>query len=301
MKMKILVFMQLFIFCMSSFAEFKTDVAFRPKVKTPTYTKNHPKILVDQGHFNFAFDTGRYDAAVGLLESDGYKIISKKLPFTQDLLKDFDILFISAVSPPLLKGQPAESASGFTDDEILVVKNWVQAGGALLLMTDHPPAMAYSSEKLANAFGIYGSLATTKDKARQVKELNDPSIIVFEEDQLNTTHPIIKGRNESERIKKVIAFTGQSLKGPKGSIAVVSFSDTAVDHLLDNTMKPAKDRAEIIAHPFGKGRVVVSGDASYITSKEDSTTNEKHGMNRTGSDNVQLVLNVFHWLSGELK
>ena len=61
-------------------------------------------------------------------------------------------------------------------------------------------------------------------------------------------------------------------------------------------MVSATGRAQAIALPFGKGRVVVFGEAAMLTAQE-----RNFGMNYPGTDDRQLVLNVMHWLSDLLK
>ena len=39
----------------------------------------------------------------------------------------------------------------------------------------------------------------------------------------------MNGRDPSERIDRILTFTGQSLKGPPGSVQLLKFSDTAMD------------------------------------------------------------------------
>ena len=58
----------------------------------------------------------------------------------------------------------------------------------------------------------------------------------------------------------------------------------------------AAGRAQRLALPFGKGRVVVSGEAAMF-----SAQNQNFGLNYPGTDNKQFVLNVMHWLTGLLK
>ena len=43
---------------------------------------------------------------------------------------------------------------------------------------------------------------------------------------------------------------------------------------------------------FGKGRVVICGEAAMFTSQ-----NGDPGMNYPGTDNKQLLLNIAHWLT----
>jgi hypothetical protein len=99
----------------------------------------------------------------------------------------------------------------------------------------------------------------------------------------------------------VLSFTGQSLKGPKETTALLKLSGSAYD--VDDLNHPDKakmtwsaGRAQAVALVFGKGRVVVFGEAAMLTAQ-----NQNFGMNYPGTDNRQLVLNVMHWLTGLLK
>ncbi len=61
------------------------------------------------------------------------------------------------------------------------------------------------------------------------------------------------------------SFTGQSLRGPPGSIAFLRLSDTAID--VDRPTKqrtPAAGRAQGIAFEFGAGRVIVIAEAAML-------------------------------------
>jgi hypothetical protein len=56
--------------------------------------------------------------------------------------------------------------------------------------------------------------------------------------------------------------------------------------------------------PFGKGRVVVLGEAGMFSAQAvvfppgQEGQNFKFGMNVPGTDDKQFALNVLHWLSG---
>ena len=62
----------------------------------------------------------------------------------------------------------------------------------------------------------------------------------------------------------------------------------------------AKGFAQGIAVQFGKGRLVVLGEAAMLTAQLDGKTKKPFGMNVQGIDNRQLALNIVHWLSGIL-
>jgi hypothetical protein len=51
---------------------------------------------------------------------------------------------------------------------------------------------------------------------------------------------------------------------------------------------------------FGKGRVVVIGEAAMLTAQVVGSARLPLGMNYPGNDNRQLALNIMHWLTGAL-
>jgi hypothetical protein len=132
----------------------------------------------------------------------------------------------------------------------------------------------------------------------------NPSILIFSrENKLLTKHPITEGRGENERINVVMSFTGQSLKGPEGSVEILKLSDSATDKptYTAETSIPAAGRAQAIALKFGKGRVVVQGEAAMLSAQIFGAEKNQMGMNVPGNDNKQYALNLLHWLSGILK
>ena len=136
------------------------------------------------------------------------------------------------------------------------------------------------------------------------KESQSPSFIVYtRESGRLADHPVTRGRNESERVNKVIAFTGQSLKGPADSFAFMKLADTAKDGMPGVNINPvsAAGRSQGIAMKFGKGKVIVLGEAGMLSAQVVGAQRMKFGMNRPGIDNRQLALNIMHWLSGLLK
>src|ERR1700730_14821022 len=136
-----------------------------------------------------------------------------------------------------------------------------------------------------------------------VPDPNNSGFIVYSrENGLLLDHPITQGRNDGERIGRVIAFTGQSLKGPEGSGVFLKLADSAVDKIP----APGKDvsaggRAQGITLRFGKGRVVALGEPAMISAQISGREKNPMGMNYPGVDNRQLALNIMHWLSGLLK
>jgi hypothetical protein len=66
------------------------DKDFKASVDQPAYTDKHPKVLFDEGHFNFHTSQGTYQALVGLLKSDGYEVAVNGKPFDPKILAMHD-------------------------------------------------------------------------------------------------------------------------------------------------------------------------------------------------------------------
>jgi hypothetical protein len=262
-------------------------------------------VYLDEAHHNFHTASGRYKPFADLISSDGYHAISSKEKFTNKALKGCDVLVISNALGADAMGSPEASDPAFTEEECDAVRDWVRAGGNLLLIADHAP-MGAANEKLGLRFGVEMSKGYTADPANHDEQTGSQSFIKYSLDnKLLGDHPITRGRDAGERISKVIAFTGQSLKGPADSVAFLKLADTAVDVTPARQGSEAKQvsaagHAQGIALKFGKGRVVVMAEAGMLSAQLAGPQKMKFGMNRPGIDNRQLALNIMHWLSGLL-
>lgn len=279
------------------------DPNFDAKVTHPAYPKSGPKVLFDEAHKNFHTAGGRYKPFADLITNDGYQITPNKEKFSAATLKGFDILVISNALGAVRMNMPEAANPAFTAEECDAVRDWVKGGGNLLLIADHAP-MGSANQVLAERFGVNMSKMFTIDNENYDKESNNPGFIVYtRESGRLADHPITRGRNDSERVNKIIAFTGQSLKGPPDSVAFMKLADSAVDAMPGVNTNPvsAAGRAQGIAMSFGKGRVVVLGEAAMLSAQLAGPNKMPFGMNRPGIDNRQIALNIMHWLSGLLK
>ena len=285
----------------SLFSQQQADPNFDAKVANPAYTSTHPKVLFDEAHNNFHTATGRYKPFADLITNDGYQVSPNKEKFVATVLQGYDVLVIANALGSSDSNPAAREAPAFTTDECNVVRDWVKGGGALLLIADHAPAGG-AAANLGAVFGVEMSKAYTGDPIYFQQKGLDVSWIVFSRTNANLgKHAIMEGRNQAERINRVMSFTGQSLKGPADSIALLKLSDKAYDVLDLNTpakatIVSASGRAQAIAITVGKGRVLVFGEAAML-----SAQNVNFGMNYPGIDNRQLVLNVMHWLTELIK
>jgi hypothetical protein len=265
----------------------RNDPDFDVSVRNPAYTSKHPEVLFDEAHENFHTAGGRYKVFADLMTNDGYRVTPNREPLTSEKLAKYNV-FVSANAP----AKQGASPSAFTEAECKAVEDWVRAGGALLSITDHEP-FASGSEELGKRFGVDMSLLTTVDR---VNETDNGLLFSRAKNQLGD-HAILRGRNASEQVNRVLTFVGQSLKGPPGTVQLLKFSETAQD-VGRNKKISATGRAQGIAFKFGKGRVVVMGEAGDLSAQVYGDPPEKMGMNVPNCDNRQFALNIMHWLSG---
>jgi hypothetical protein len=279
------------------------DPDFNASVAHPAYTRRRPKVLFDEAHNNFHTASGRYKPFADLITNDGYQVVPNKQAFALKMLSGYRVLVISnALGAPLMSATEAGNAA-FTKAESDAVRDWVRGGGSLLLIADHAP-MGSANQVLAKRFDVDMSKMFTIDEQNYDKPSDNPGFIVYtRESGRLADHPVTRGRNDSERVNKIIAFTGQSLKGPANSVAFMKLADTAMDAMPGDNTKPvsAAGRSQGIAMKFGKGRVIILGEAGMLSAQIVGAQRRPFGMNRPGIDNRQLALNIMHWLSGLLK
>lgn len=277
------------------------DNDFDVSVATPTYSTNRPKVLFDEGHNNIHKTTGTYKPFATLIKNDGCDIVATDKQITNEVLSGFDIYIISnARGTSDLNDTPA-----FTEQECNSIQEWVNNGGSLLLITDHFP-MGSAVEILANKFGVEMQKGMVQDSVYHDKSSKDESQLEFSiENKLLSDCEITKG------IDKVITFTGQSIKCNDSCISFLNLShvaydltpktevikdgnDTRVNVTFDNP-QPAKGRSQGLALKYGKGKVIVLGEAAML-SAQLNRDNSKFGMS-VNPGNKKLTLNIIHWLA----
>lgn len=277
------------------------DPHFDATVERPAFAKNFPRVLFDEAHNNFHTASGRYKPFADLIFSDGYQVVVNRKPFSKLSFQTFKILVIAnALGAEDMDDEGADGPA-FTAEESDAVRDWVHDGGCLLLIADHAPFGA-AAESLAKRFGVSMSKGFVFDPEHSLPAA--PSLLIFSrENKLLLAHPITQGRNEAERINRVQTFTGQALKGPENSAGFLKLSDTAKDAPSPGSSESVSvaGQFQAIAFKFGKGRVVIMGEAAMLSAQVTGPQSTPMGMNLPGGDNKQLALNIMHWLSGLLK
>jgi hypothetical protein len=309
--------MTLFLLSANVYAQQMADPAFNASVERPAYTRTHPKVIIDEAHSNFHTADGRYKPFADLLRSDGYQVVPGTSKFHRESLKGAKVLVIANAAAPDASNDT--SAPAFTQEECDAVREWVRAGGSLLLIADHAP-FGSAAEILARRFGVEMGKGYVFDLANSDRS---PTTLVFsQENGLLGIHPLLRGRNSSEQVKRVVAFTGQSLSVPEGAIALMKLGPGAHESPNRRELQAALEkasgksdisaeqaravggRAQGLAMKFGRGRVVILGEAAMFSAQVIRSTQGgqpqefKMGMNVPGNDDKQFALNVLRWLSG---
>jgi len=133
---------------------------FKPPIEKPAYAEGKgPVVMIDEAHFNFHTASGRYQSFADLLRRDGYVAQASKKKFGKESLRAGKILVIAnALSKRNARNWNPPFDPSFTDDEVAAVREWVNQGGALMMMVDHFP-MPATAGKLAEAFGVSCSMS----------------------------------------------------------------------------------------------------------------------------------------------
>lgn len=286
------------------------DLDWRPHVVAPAYAADGPLVRIDEGHGSVQTINGRYAGFAALMRADGYRVDAGHGRLdAPGVLDGVTVLVIS--NPRRASG----AASAFDAAEIEAVAKWVEQGGSLLLAADHAPYGA-AAEALGARFGV----AMGKGYAFQSDGRDVAANLTYPRAAL-ADHPIIDGRNPDEAVQVVETFTGQSLKGPPEATVLIATSDDALEApdlaalqqirrrlragepseaVLAELARPALP-AQGLAFPFGRGRVVVLGEAGMLTAQivrfDDGRPPHRFGLNTEGHDDQQFALNLMHWLS----
>jgi hypothetical protein len=277
-----------------------SDTSFRPPIANPSFAAGRgPLVLLDEQHSNFHTVEGRYKPFVMLLERDGFVVRPNRAPFTRDALAQARVLVIAnALNKRNERDWNLPNPSAFTDAEIAEVREWVRAGGSLLLIADHMP-MAGAAEQLALEFGaIYGNGFAADSN------MSTGAMRFRRSEKFLGAHPVTDGRAPSERIDSLTTFTGSAFRliGPGTPLITLGkstllmpkqawvFGDTVARVRADGMLQGA-------AIEFGQGRVILLAEAAMLSAQVAGPQRNRMGMNHPQApQNAQFVLNVLRWL-----
>jgi hypothetical protein len=282
---------------------------FTPSNTNPTFSKgNSPVILIDEAHQNFHTMDESFQPFAKILRSDGYTVNRNTQLFSDDSLKNIDVLVIAnALNAKNETKSDSDNSwdlpnySAFTRSEIEAIFHWVKKGGSLFLIADHMPFPKASAD-LAAIFGFHlnNGYAWGPNKGVTTFRTADNSL---------TEHAVVHGSNKKEMVDTVVTFTGHAFLPPPNAKSLLVFGENTISFMPNKSWKKNKETPELpivgwsqgATLEFHKGRVAVFGEASMFTAQFDEKSNSLDGLRTKGAEqNEQFLLNVMHWLSGKL-
>jgi hypothetical protein len=300
-------------------AQSRADLDFRFVNQRPAYGAGQgPLVCMDVGHNDFQTEQipGALQPFTTLLASDGFKSIDIPGPLTQDSLAKCKVLVIArAFAAENAKGKwkfPHNSA--FSSDELEAIFQWTRAGGGLFLIAHHAPAPGAVSD-LATMLGaaLLDGSARLKNQAPSPNLAPLPDVFTREAGMLGN-HPILRGRDASETIDHVAAWSGAAFKTSREWSPLLTYgSDSVAWVALGVFPSLAKEMpreqwpyfaisgwAFAATRSLDRGRVALLAGVNTCTAVVDS--DGPTGMNHPeGNQNAQFCLNTVRWLSGVLK
>ena len=250
-----------------------------------TTIQNPVDYRLDKGVYNYQGVFG-YARAFDHLEENGYKWRAlRNSPLSKQRLEGFDVLFINLVH---------DERPDFTDEEVEVIKEYVENGGGLFVVADHTNVY-YHAERV-NRFLEPMGIEVTYHTAIETGSQSVAGLGWIAIDDL-TDHPVNEG------VEMFSFQTGGTMRASGDNATVTArlsengfadFWDESTGAGFygnwtfdgDETLEPkGKIPAGMVAE-YGQGRIVVVGDQNMFG---DAWLHF--------ADNFEYMMNSFEWLA----
>ena len=289
-----------------------SDRDYRPPVENPVWPMGDgPTVCLDEAHNNFHTLDNRFWAFGELLRRDGYAVVPNTEPLSVAALARCDVLVIS--NAQLRDGgwatYPYPTPPGFTPAEVRATYGWVEMGRSLLLIADHMP-LAGVAATLAAGFGVtFNNGFAFEDVDPETGQPGGRPTIFSIEDGTLRPHAIIRGRTPNESVTSVRTFTGQAFQAPASATPLLVLSESLVSLMperawefrLETRRVPVGGWLQGAVMTVGAGRAAFFGEAAMFSAQVSGPNRNPGGMNAPMAEqNFQLVLNILHWLTGQL-
>jgi hypothetical protein len=279
------------------------DRFFNPAISHPVYSKGEgPLIYIDEGHHNFHTLNDRLITTGRILRNDGYLVEAYQGDFRRGRLDFCRILIIvNALHENNRQNWSNPTFSAFSIDEMDILQDWVREGGSLLLVADHMPLSGAAAD-LAARFGFELENGYANDT------LGLPDYFTRERDMLNNC-VVTNGRFPAESVDSILTFTGHAFRIPEQATSFMTFNSEYFGWNPQEAWNfngierySIENYSQGAYRKYGQGRVVMLGEAMMITAQLGSGLSMiKMGMNAAEAPyNYQLLLNIIHWLDGQL-
>ncbi|MEQ9468728.1 MAG: hypothetical protein RLN88_15065 [Ekhidna sp.] len=299
MKNLLVIFLCLGVSVLS--AQPRIDTTFRVDVMRPMFVESQPKVLIDEAHNNLhRKETGLF-ALTRMMESDGAMVESNHKKFTAEILDGYDILIIAnALHVSNVGNWQNPCPSAFSKKEIDVIVDFVNGGGALLLVADHMP-YGGAAQDLAKKFGVDWNNGFA---IRQGQHW--PPSVFDRKDNMVLDSPVTTDSDYSKEISYIASFAGSVFKVPENAQPFMVYDDSHIILMPDIAWQFSEETKNENSNgwvqgacmEYGKGRIVFLGEAAMITAQLGDS-DHKVGMNNKedAPENTQLALNIFRYLA----
>jgi hypothetical protein len=268
----------------------RTDVEFKlPRRAFGSPAGEKKLILVDESHANrhalgSADNPGTLRWIVAPATDAGIEVKTNSSRITSEILRGTDLLLIAGV--------PADAPSGtLTTDETSSIVRWIRDGGSLLLLTDHAP-YSEAVKGLASELGVQFTGEAVSDAAFADPREPESARLVF-----SKSNGLLQENDLTKRVSRVITYGGQALsRAGSGTIEILRIPATAMTESgqrLNTFGRGSID--QMIAFPYGTGRVVISGETAVLTAQKKSD-GSSIGLGDPWTSNATLAIEVMTWL-----
>jgi hypothetical protein len=273
------------------------DTSYAPDLPAPAYGPGSgPTICADETRNNFHALDGTYLPFARVLDRDGYEV--RVLGEGGAALEACDLLVIADAQPPEHPGDPPT----FPAEDVAAIHSWVVAGGSLFLITDHQPDPS-AVQALSASFGVELHNGYVFDGPPG--EAGGPMVFRRGDGTL-ADDPLLDARGPEGEVTEVATFLGSALRGGPKFRPLLLFGSGVLSWAPERyyEFEPDTPRVDVSGWSQGgvmeyeAGRVAVFGEAAMFTAQVFDQGRIRVGMNAPeATHNLQLLLNVVHWLS----
>lgn len=229
------------------------------------------KVLIDNSHNQYYNSKQMLKLATNIGSELGWEIKGNDEPLTLDLLKEYDVVILP---------NPGED---ITDEEAQALKEYVEEGGALLILGDwYKYVNADSLNKVVGEFGIMFNRDELMDEDRNTGASYFPLIGEF------NTHPAMKFLTAGDELY----YNGDTLELSGNATWLIRGYETS--YAVDGSGNIVKEKGSkpivAAAVEVGKGRIV-----AYGSSKALSDAYYEHYID----SNWPFIKGVLLWLVGQ--
>lgn len=281
----------------------RADQGFEAQVKMPRHASGTgPRIAIDGAHGNYHTAGGRYRPFADVLRADGYRVESFESEFTAEKLSSVDVLVIAnALAERNQKDWSLPTPSAFSKSEISTIQDWVQNGGALMLIADHMPFPGASKE-LAEAFGLslFNGFVFDQDRNGSLRFDSTKNRL--------TNHRIVTAEDAeppAASVGWIKNFTGSCFRGTEDWSPLFILGDGcySLEPRVAWQFNETTARREVAGYwqgavrEFGKGRIAMFGEAAMFTAQQGRQARRFGLRHPEAQHNQQFLLNTMHWLA----